>query len=71
MQKMTSSFQSFAPKLGDFIDVLDHVGKWCVALVTAVDPRTGFIDFTYVGWGSNYDESKVDPSKKRIAPFRS
>jgi hypothetical protein len=62
---------TLAHKVGDFIDVLDTVSKWCVALVTAVDPQTGLIDFTFVGWGSKYDERNVDPSKKRIAPFRS
>ena len=68
---MTAATQTLAHNVGDFIDVLDTVGKWCVALVTAVDPQTGFIDFTFIGLGPQYDERNVDPSKKRIVPFRS
>ena len=68
---MTSEIQTLAHNVGDFIDVLDTVGKSCVALMTAADPQTGFIDFTFIGWGSIYNERNVDPRKKRIAPFRS
>jgi hypothetical protein len=61
MNLMASAIQNLAHKVGDFIDVLDTVGIWCVALVTAVNPLTGFIDITFIGWGSNYDERNVNP----------
>ena len=69
ISKMTTAIQSLAPKSGDFIDV--YVGKWLVGLVTAVDPQTGFIDFTSVGWGSEYSYRNVNPRSDKIKEFRS
>ena len=48
-------------QVGDFIDALNTEGKWCVAVVTKVNPVTGYIDFAYYGWSSKYDETNIIP----------
>jgi len=53
--------------VGEFVDVLDTVGKWCEGQIKEVDPVARSVSVTYLYWGDGFDE--VFPfGSTRLAP---
>ena len=55
--------------LGEFIDVLDSAGNWCVGQVTDLDHAAKKVQIHFESWGARYDEG-IEFKSNRLALFR-
>ena len=55
--------------VGQYFDVLDSAGNWCVGIVMLIDYSNKKVNVHFESWTNRYDES-IDFSSNRIAAFR-
>lgn len=53
--------------MGEWVDAVDTVQKWCVA--SAIDIKENFVEVHFDGWGNRWDVTYRFTSGK-VAPFR-
>jgi len=55
--------------IGQLVDVLDPIDKWCIASIVEVDQKRMVTKVHYVGWEPKYDEWIPLQSERIVAAF--